>query len=105
MTKKIPQIKGTQQIDVDTDVNEIEGIRLKELIRQVTRLSLQNNKVLAVYIAFDVKADVTIVPFGSTPEIQKKASFLATKFGDMVPMLIESYEIPKMEIPSKDVKS
>ena len=80
MTKKIPKIKGTQQVDVDTDVSEIEGIRLKELIRQVKRLSLQNGKLLAVYIAFDVKQDVTIVPFGSTPEIQKKAAYLIMRW-------------------------
>ena len=105
MAKKIPQIKGTKQIDVDKDVSEIEGIRLKELIRQVTRLSLQNSKALAVYIAFDAKQDVTIIPFGSTPEIQKKAAYLATKFGDMIPMLIESYVMPEMEVPIEKAKS
>lgn len=105
MTKEIKKTKGTTQVDVDKDVSEIEGIRLKELIRQVTRLSLQNNKVLAVYIAFDVDADVTIIPFGSTPEIQKKAAYLATKFGDMIPMLIESYVMPKMDITPEKVKS
>ena len=101
---KVPT-KGTKQIDVDKDVSEIEGIRLKELIRQVRRLTFQNGKVLGVYIAFDVKADVTIIPVGSTPEIQKKAAYLATKFGDMVPMLIEVYEIPKMDVPLEKAKS
>jgi len=105
MKNKKPPIKGTQQINVDKDVPEIESIRLKELMRQVRRLTFQNGKVLGVYVAFDVKSDVTIIPVGSTPEIQKKAAYLATKFGDAVPMLIESYEIPKMEVPTEKVKS
>lgn len=97
--------KGTTQVDINKDVDKIERIRLTELIRQVARLSLQNSKVLGIYVSFDVKANVSIVHFGSIPEIKGKAHYLANKIADSIPAWIEAFDIPQMDTPTKKVKA
>lgn len=103
MTKEIK--KGTTQVDINTDVTEIDKIRLTELIRQFTRMTLQNGKVLAVYVSFDAKAEPSIIHFGAIPEIQAKAHYIANKIADSLPAWIEAYEIPQMDTPIEKVKS
>ena len=104
--KACPTVRrGTTQVDINKDVDEIEKIRLTELIRQITRVSLQNSKVLAVYVSFDVKAKVSVIHFGSIPETKTKAHYLANKIADSIPAWIEAYEIPQMDTPIEKVKS
>ncbi len=107
MTKEIKKIpkKGTTQIDINQDVTEIEKIRLTELIRQFTKMTLQNSKVLAVYVSFNVQGEASIVHFGSIPEVKAKAHYLANKIADSIPAWIEAYEIPQMDIPVEKVES
>lgn len=102
---KKPVKKGTTHVDINKDVSEREKQQIITMTSQITKVALHNQKVLAVFITIDVNMGCTVVHFGAAPEIKKRAKFLADKISEMIPTLMEAYEIPQMDVPTETVKS
>jgi len=92
---------GTKQRNLK-EFSDIEQIQLRSLISDTTKVSIQHKKVLSVFLSIDVKGKFQVVYFGAAPEIRKRAKYLADKIADMIPALITSYDIPKMDQPGED---
>lgn len=102
MTKPVKK-KGTTHVDINKDVSEREKQQIIAMTSQITKVALHNQKVLAVFITIDVNLNPMVIHFGAAPEIKKRAKFLADKIAEMVPTLMEAYEIPQMDVPIKKV--
>lgn len=93
--------KSTIHVDIEKDVTELDKILFEKLIYGVRKVSLNNKKHLAVYVSFSAKGEVSIVTFGAVPETKVKAQWLADKIADMIPVWIEAYDIPQIDLPDK----
>lgn len=112
MAKKIETIKnpvkvkkGTIQVDISKDVDRITKERLLNMRSQITKTGLNNQKIIGVFVTFDVNGNVEIVYFGAGPEIEKRAQFLSTKIADSIPVIMEAYDMPQIDMPPEKVKS
>ena len=97
--------KKALQVDINKDVSELDKIKFKKLIESINRISLQNQKVLAIYVSFTAKGECSVINFGCAPKLQKKANFIGTAIADMIPQIITAYELPLTDIPVEPVKS
>ena len=102
-TKKPVKKKGTTHIDINKDISKQERQQIIDMTSEITKVALHHQKVLAVFVTFDVKGVWHVVHFGAAPEIKKRAIFLADKVSDMIPAIMESYEIPQMDVSTKKV--
>ena len=112
MAKKIEKIKnpvktkpkkGVTHVDINKDVSEQERQQIIDMTSQITKVALNHQKVLAVFVSFDVNGGCHVVHFGAAPEIRKRAVFLANRISEMIPTIMEAYEIPQMDVPPKKV--
>ncbi len=85
------------------DLSEVERNKIINMTSAITKIALQNHQVIAVFITMDVKGDWQIVHFGAGPEIDKRAKFMADSIAVEVPRIVESYEIPQMDITTEKV--
>ena len=100
MANKITGQK-TKQVNLK-DFSEVEQKQIIEMTSRMTKIAIQNKKIIAVMITFDVKGNVQVIQFGASPEISKRSKFLADKIADMVPALMTAYDIPQPEIPETE---
>ena len=96
--------QGTKQVDV-RNLSEAEQLKLRSLISGMVKLSIQHRKVLSVLVTFDVKSNIEVNYFGASPEITKRAKFLSDKIGDMIPKLMNDYDIPKAEVVETKIEA
>ena len=92
---------GTKQVSLK-DLSEIEQKQIIDMTSRMTKIAIQNRKVMAVMLTFDVKGKCQIIHFGAAPEIKKRAKFFADKIGDAVPALITAYDLPQPEVPGDE---
>ena len=85
----------TKSVTKKRKMNEIEKIRYAEVQRQVTKLCLNQQKILAIFVTFDAKGVFEIFQFGAASEIQKRSQYLAESIRDLLPGIMEAYNIPK----------
>ncbi len=97
--------KKALQVNIEKDVSELDKIKFKKLIESINKISLQNGKVLSVYISFTAKGECTVINFGCAQKLQQKADFIGTTIADMIPEIITAYEMPNIDIPRIPVKS
>ena len=87
------------------DMQGIDKIKYTKLYEDVIKASLHSQKVMSVFLAFTAKGEPEIVYWGASPQIEKRAHYLATKFADMLPGLMMEYEIPQVDIQDQGAKS
>ena len=97
--------KKALQVNLDKDVSEEMKILFKKLISSINRVSLQNGKVLSIYISATAKGEISVINWGCAPKLQEKANFLGNSIADMIPEIITAYELPHIDITEEPVKS
>ena len=93
--------KKALQVDIEKDVSELDKIKFKKLMSAINKISLQNGKVLSIYVSFTAKGECSVIPFGCVPKLQEKANFIGTTIANTLP----DYELPNIDIPLEPVKS
>ena len=91
---------GTTHINIETEPNA-QKIQYQKLQEGLNKLSLHNKKVCSVMLSFTIKGEPTVCYFGATPEVKHRAQFLAEKIAEMVPVLMQAYEMPNMDVSVK----
>ena len=84
---------------------EIELIKAAQTASAVTKLALQDQKVIAIHITFDVNGVFEIFHFGAAPEISKRAVYLAERIGGVLKKFVEEYGMPQVDIQENPAKS
>ena len=80
--------KKALQVDISKDVSEEDKMKFKKLIESINKTSLQNGKVLSIYISCDVNGAVSVINWGCMPKLQKKANFIGNNLADMIPEIM-----------------
>ncbi len=99
----------TEKLNVKTVLGEeptpIEILRAAETTRKVTKLALQDQKILAIHVTFDINGKFEIFYFGAAPEISKRSAYLAKRIGDALPQFVIDYDMPHVDITKEPAKS
>ena len=97
--------KKALQVDIEKDVTEEDKIKFKKLIEQINRVSLQNGKVLSVYVSATAKGEISVINWGCAPKLRERADYIGNTIADMIPDIITAYEMPHIDISEEPVKS
>ncbi len=98
--------KGLRQVDIRSEVSELERNQLRSMTSDITKIALKNKKIIAVFITMDVNGKFQLVHFGAGPEIGKRSKYLADNIAKSIKPLIDAYDIPQIvDLPAEKVRS
>ena len=93
--------KGTKQTNLK-DYSKREQKQIMDMTSKMTKIALQNKKIISIMIMMDINGNVQVIQFGATNEIEKRSKFMANKIADMIPAIITAYDIPQPEVPGEE---